>query len=208
MGGLKQREAGSRQIVIWSSKDLIHWSAPWVYAVDIGNAGCAWAPETIYDKSREAYLVFWASWVCGKQIIYGSYTKDFKHFSKSFPYVEYPYDVIDMTIVEADGKYYRFFKDEREKYIRIDYGLNLHGRFEEISSEILQGLVGVEGPIVYPLKETREWCLLVDQFANSGGYLPLRCESLKDCKFTVIPESEYNMGITKKRHGSVLLVEN
>lgn len=202
------RDAGSRKIVIWTSEDLIHWSAPWVYAVDIGNAGCAWAPEAIYDKHRGAYLVFWASCTGGKQIIYASYTKDFKHFTECFPYMEYPYDVIDATIVEADGKYYRFFKDEREKYIRIDCGTNLHGRFEEMKSETLRGLTGVEGPIVYPLKETGGWCLMIDQFAKGGGYRPLRCRSLEACDFSVIPKTEYDMGRSKKRHGSVLLVEH
>lgn len=208
-GGWNQaRENGSTQIVIWSSPDLIHWSAPWSHAVGIEGAGCAWAPETIYDKDKEAYLVFWASCVNHKQSIYCSYTKDFRHFTESGKYMEYPYDIIDATIVEVDGKYYRFYKDESEKYIRVECQRNLQGDFEENPNKVLKKLTGVEGAIVYPLKENGGWCLLVDQFAKGEGYLPLRCSNLETGDFSVIPTAEYDMGKTMKRHGSVLLVDH
>lgn len=201
------RSAGSTQLVIWTSEDMIHWSEPWTYPVGIPGAGCAWAPEAVYDRKRDAYLVFWASCVEEKQIIYSSYTRDFRHFTKSRKYMEYSYEVIDTTIVEADGKYYRFYKDETEKYIRVDCGTDLQGDFEEIQSETLKGMTGVEGAIVYPLKGG-DWCLLVDQFAIGGGYLPLRCKDLASGEFSVIPEEEYDMGKMLKRHGSVLQLDD
>ena len=201
------RNAGSTQIVVWTSGDLIQWSAPWSYSVGIEGAGCAWAPEAVYDRRREAYLVFWASCVNGKQIIYCSYTRDFRHFTESRKYMEFPYDVIDTTIVEVDGKYYRFYKDETEKYIRMDWGTDLQGRFEEIPSETLKKLTGVEGAVVYPLKGSRDWCLLVDRFAQGSGYLPLRCGNLASGEFSVISEMEYDMGKMRKRHGSVMLLD-
>lgn len=202
------QEAGSTRILIWSSRDLIHWTAPWHYSVNIAGAGCAWAPEAVYDKRREAYMVFWASSVNQKQCIYCSYTKDFRQFTESRRYMEYPYDVIDATVVEAEGKYYRFYKDETEKHIRMDCGTNLQGVFEEIPSEILKNLTGVEGAIVFPLKGRGEWCLLVDQFAKGGGYLPLRCKDLASGDFTFFSEEEYDMGKMLKRHGSVLQLDN
>lgn len=201
------RNAGSTQLVIWTSDDLIHWSEPWTYPVGIPGAGCAWAPEAVYDRKRDAYLIFWASCVEEKQIIYSSYTRDFREFTKSRKYMEYPYEVIDTTIAEVDGKYYRFYKDETEKYIRVDCGTDLQGDFEEIPSETLKGMTGVEGAIVYPLKNSGDWCLLVDQFAKGGGYLPLRCKDLASGEFSVIPKEEYDMGKMLKRHGSVLQLD-
>lgn len=52
---------GSTKIVIWCSKDLVHWSEPWTFETGVPGAGCAWAPEAVYDPEKEAYLVFWAS---------------------------------------------------------------------------------------------------------------------------------------------------
>lgn len=202
-GWEKARTAGSTQILVWSSCDMIHWSSPWGFSVGIPGAGCAWAPEAVYDRHRKAYLVFFASCVDQKQMIYGCYTRDFRQFTKSCRYMEFSFEVIDTTIVESDGKYYRFYKDETEKYIRMDCGTDLQGHFNEIRSESLQRIRGVEGAVVYPLKEGG-WCLLVDRFATGRGYLPLRCENLASGEFSVVPEREYDMGKTLKRHGSVL----
>lgn len=206
-GWEKAKKAGSTQLLIWTSPDLLHWSDPWGVPVGIKGAGCAWAPETVFDRRRGAYLVFWASCVEDKQKIYCSYTTDFRQFTESQIYMELPYDVIDTTIVESDGKYYRFYKDETEKYIRMDCGADLQGNFEEIRPESLRNLTGVEGAAVYPLRENGQWCLLVDQFAEGKGYLPLHCSSLAAGDFTVLPAEAYDMGKTRKRHGSVLQLD-
>lgn len=52
------RASGSKKIILWSSDDLICWSAPWCYEVPLDGAGSVWAPETCYDERRQAYLVF------------------------------------------------------------------------------------------------------------------------------------------------------
>ena len=36
--------AGSRDVVLWSSADLIDWSEPWSVTIAPEGAGCAWAP--------------------------------------------------------------------------------------------------------------------------------------------------------------------
>lgn len=214
VGWEEAQNAGSTRVVIWTSGDLVHWSAPWFFPVGIEGAGCAWAPETIYDKGRKAYMVFWASCVNDsvkgrkKQVIFCSYTRDFRNFSQCGRYMEFPYDVIDATIVQSGEKYFRFYKDETEKYIRMDVGTDLQGPFREIRSPFLKQLTGVEGAIVYPLKGRNEWCLLADQFAKGCGYLPLRCKNLEDGTFNFISGQEYDMGKTRKRHGSVLACFN
>ncbi len=38
---------GSTKIVIWCSKDLVHWSEPWTFETGVPGAGCAWAPEAV-----------------------------------------------------------------------------------------------------------------------------------------------------------------
>lgn len=203
---------GSRSIIVWESDDLVHWSSEWSVEVGVAEAGCVWAPEAIYDRERDAYLVFFASKVKlsgdteAKHRIYGTYTKDFRTFSDAEIYIERENDVIDTTIVQDGGVYYRFSKDETTKCIRMDCGEKLMGEFTPIASETLKGLLGVEGPAAFYARERQAWCLLVDQFAAQKGYLPLLSERLSDGAFEIMEEGSYDMGQIKKRHGSVASV--
>ncbi len=200
---------GSHDMIIWSSPDLIHWSDPWTYTVSLDNIGCVWAPEAIYDKQRDCYLVFWASMTYrpgqeGKQIIYQSQTKDFKTFTPPQIYIERPQHIIDTTIVEEDGIYYRFSKDESiKKCIKVDYGNDLLGPFTPVQSEILDNISGVEGPTCYKLQDGN-WCLLADRFLEHKGYFPILTKSIKSGNFVPLSEGEYDMGKLIKRHGSVI----
>ncbi|HIU76844.1 MAG TPA: glycoside hydrolase family 43 protein [Candidatus Pelethocola excrementipullorum] len=202
---------GSTQMIIWRSEDLIHWSEPWTYQVDVQGAGCVWAPETIYDPEEGAYLVFWASMVRepgdeeAKQRIYCSYTRDFKDFTPSKTYIERDHHVIDTTIIEENGTFYRFSKNETTKNIRMDCGKYLQGEFTEVAAENLNALEGVEGPAAFPIKE--EVCLMVDRFAEGLGYLPLLTSNLEKGDFQVLDSGSYDMGENQKRHGSVLVLE-
>ncbi len=174
------QDSGSKNLVVWESNDLIHWSDEILVEVGIPSAGCVWAPEAIYDKENKDFLVFWASKVKeetdteSKQRIYCSRTKDFKTYSNTEKYIERENHVIDTTIIEHNGMYYRFSKDETTKNIRIDRASQLTGLdFTDVHMPCVEGLLGVEGPIIYKFNDREEWCLLVDQFATGKGYLPL-----------------------------------
>jgi beta-xylosidase len=202
---------GSRDIIVWESTDLIHWSDARRVEVGIPEAGCVWAPEVIYDKAREDYLVFFASMVKeekdaeAKQRIYRVKTKDFKSFTKAEKYIERKEHVIDTTIIEENGIYYRISKDETSKNIIIDSGADLLGAtFTQLDCPALSAVMGVEGPIAFPMKKENQWCLLVDQFAAGKGYLPLVTDCLAEGHFRILEDSEYDMGVNQKRHGSVL----
>lgn len=202
---------GSRSIIVWESEDLIHWSNECKIDVGIEGAGCVWAPETIYDRQKDAYMVFWASNVKeaenseAKHNIYCSYTRDFKNFTKAEKYIERNNDVIDTTIIEKDGVFYRFSKDETEKNIQIDKGEILNSSsFTKVNAPIVESLHGVEGPAIFKFNDREEWCLMVDQYAAKAGYLPFVTSSLSDGTFRMLGQEEYNMGTNKKRHGSVL----
>lgn len=77
------------------------------------------APEACYDPEKDEYMVFWASVVSDdsyqKYRIYRSYTKDFKTFSAPELYIEEPNAVIDTTIIDHEGTYYRFTKNEAKQ---------------------------------------------------------------------------------------------
>src|ERR1044072_7222271 len=114
---------GSRDLLVWSSADLRGWDGAHRVEVMPEQAGCVWAPEAVYDPGREEYLVFWASTVYpdddprhespSYQRMYCATTKDFRTFGDSRVGVDKGSPVIDSTVVEDDGWFYRFTKDER-----------------------------------------------------------------------------------------------
>ncbi|ACT03726.1 glycoside hydrolase family 43 protein [Paenibacillus sp. JDR-2] len=201
---------GSRSIIIWESADLVNWSKERSVEMDLPDAGCVWAPETIFDEEAGEHLIFWASMTKEddlepKQIIYSSRTKDFISFTKPEKYIERGNHVIDTTIIREGSTYYRYSKDETTKCITVESSNSLAASsFRELHSPVLDGLFGVEGPEVFKFNDRNEWCLMVDQYATGKGYLPLITEDLSSGQFRILNPEEYNLGAAKKRHGSFL----
>ncbi|MCG7378634.1 glycoside hydrolase family 43 protein [Paenibacillus sp. ACRSA] len=206
---------GSKNIIVWESEDLVHWSSPRAVTVGVSDAGCVWAPEAIYDEATDEFLVFWASATRRgasdsseterKQKIYSSRTKDFRSFTPTELYIERENHIIDTTIIAHNGSYYRYTKDETTKNIRVEKGSSLDkDAFSPLSAPILEAIPGVEGPQIYKMNDRNEWCLIVDQFAKGDGYLPLLTSDLDSGDFRVVDKDAYDLGKTHKRHGGVI----
>ncbi|MDO5540337.1 MAG: family 43 glycosylhydrolase [Eubacteriales bacterium] len=201
---------GSRDLIVWESEDLVHWSKERSCRVGLQGAGCVWAPEAVYDEHKEAFFVFYSSRVKlpgeadSKQRIYGTYTDDFREFTEPFIYMERENHVIDTTIVYAQDCYYRFSKDETNSRILLEKGREINGAFEKVESKTLDEWKGVEGPECYLLPDNRTWCLIIDQFQEGKGYLPLLTQNLASGEFQVLSQEQYEFGKNKKRHGGVL----
>lgn len=203
------QDNGSRSIIVWESTDLVHWSKERSVEIDLPEAGCVWAPESIYDEETEEHLMFWASNVKQddkqtKQIIFSSRTKDFKTFSSPEIYIERNNHIIDTTIIKDGGIYYRYSKDETKKCITVEQSHSLSQSFNDINSTVLDSILWVEGPAIFKFNDRNEWCLLIDQFAAKKGYLPLVTDDLSSGNFRILNEDEYDLGLALKRHGSVL----
>ncbi|HIY56870.1 MAG TPA: family 43 glycosylhydrolase [Candidatus Tetragenococcus pullicola] len=196
---------GSHNIVVWQSQDLIYWSEPHFLDVGLEEAGNVWAPEAIYDKEKKAFLVFWASKTNGKQKMYAAYTKDFKSLGTPFLFMEKKGDVIDSTILEANGYYYRFTKDETTSFVIMERAQELTGVYERVTSDTLAAIEGVEGPEIYQVDE-HCWYLILDRFMQDLGYMILQTDDLGTQDFKILPETAYDFGQTKKRHGGVLAI--
>ncbi len=211
-GWAAAQNQGSRDLIVWESQDFIHWSRERACTVGLPEAGCVWAPEAVYDREKRAFLVFFASKVKnsgdeeGKHRIYAAYTKDFRGFSETFLYMERESHVIDTTILENDGKFFRVSKDETEKILILERADSLRGQFTRVESPVLDALKGVEGPEGYLLPDGKTWCLIADQFAAGKGYLPMVTEDLASGEFRILEPGQYDMGSTKKRHGGVLAI--
>lgn len=205
---------GSRDLIVWESTDLVHWSKERACRVGIAGAGCVWAPEAVYDEQREEFFVFFASMVKQekesgfRQRIYGTYTKDFREFTEPFLYMEQENHVIDMTIIHTKDGYCRFSKDETNSRILLEKGRKLNGPFEKVESGMLDALEGVEGPECYLLPDDRTWCLIVDRFREGKGYLPMLTEDPASGEFQILAEEQYEFGKNRKRHGGVLRLKD
>ena len=206
---------GSRSLLVWESEDLINWSEERLIEVGIPEAGCVWAPEAVFCKEKDMWLVFFASNVKEpgdkepKQRIYGAFTKDFKEFTETFKYIDGETALIDTNIVWDNGWYYRFTKDETNKIIILERSKNLIGDdYERIHSETLDNFFGLEGPEAYYLDDKQMWCLIADHYHGNHGYTPFLSKDLSSGDFTKVPVEDYDLGNRKKRHGGVIKIQD
>ena len=229
--------SGSHGIVVWESDDLVNWSEPWIAEIAPENAGCTWAPEFIYDETTGEYVVYWSATSIEldengevaqeyeNHTIYYAKTRDFRTFTDAQVYHSggkmedgTPIKVIDSTMIENDGTYYRYTKNEMNGTIMVDKSDAILGTFTEIDSDTLSSDVpatvgAVEGPIIFKMNEKTEdgkdqWCLMVDRFARGQGYYPLITTDLDSGEFTMLSDDEFSMptDVHKYRHGYVMPV--
>lgn len=203
--------SGSKSIMVWESADLVNWSDQRMVTVADKNAGCTWAPESIYDNEKGEYMVFWASKVSGDnyatQRIYRSYTKDFKHFSEPEIYIENDgVSNIDTTFIIDNDTYYRFTKNESKSSVTMMQSNSLSGEFTDISTYTINGasgntVTGYEGPTAYKLNGEDKWCLLLDYYSKSQGYKPFITDDISVGNFTSAADFSFD---TTYRHGTVM----
>ncbi len=201
---------GSRYIRIWESDDLINWSEERLILIAPENAACMWAPETTYDKTTGEYVVYWATGLKGgdgKKIWYAK-TRDFYTFTEPQIYKDTDAGTtfIDTSMIEYQGTFYRFTKNENELSILLETSDAVLGDFSLVKTRIA-GETGVEGPAIYKINGEEKWVLYMDGYTgkNSGvGYFPLIANSLEDLKtanFVRMEKGTYKMPEGAK-HGS------
>lgn len=199
---------GSRDLVFWESKDLIHWSEPWSVTLAPEVSGCAWAPEAVWDEEEQSFLIFFACMTpydgVTKQRIHAAHTLDFHAFSPVFLYIERPGHIIDTTIVHHEGMYYRF---SAAAGIQGDYGPRLTGEFHPLDMPVLKGLRGMEGPECYQLPDGR-WCLIADWIGRNAGYQAIVIDDMAAGKARLLEPDEFDFGGLLKRHGGVVAISD
>ncbi len=207
---------GSKSLVMWESEDLVHWSQSKLVEMVDEHYGCAWAPDIIYDKLADDYVIHWSSSHCsnnyGFMAIYYSRTKDFKTFSR--PEMLCRKDtsgIIDSAIYEEDGFYYRFIKSEKDpSTITLEKGSALIGTYERLEAfdeemaKLEQGMY--EAPTAFKLPDGK-WCMMIDYYGVPGegqGYVPFVCEDIKEGRF-VRSDKDFSFPYGYK-HGTVLTI--
>jgi len=215
---------GSRNIVIWESDDLVHWSEERLVDISPRNAECMWAPEAYYDDTTGEYIVYWSASVKGgngKKIYYAR-TRDFYTFSqpKIFKYVERnsqslknsngkiesSLTYIDTTVLRVNDRFYRFTKREIDQSILMEVSDELLGSYSVVE-DIIGGEKGVEGPSVFQLIDQEKWIMMVDGYTGKG-YFPMIADGVSELEkghFLRLPQIQYQMP-KGARHGSFMTI--
>jgi len=148
-----------------SSPDLVNWSGQQNIPVMEKFEGTrnTWAPELFYDRREKIFYIFWASTIPGafpefptseseRGLNHRQYyvtTRDFKTFSETKLFFDPGFSVIDGAILEKDGLYYLFVKNENsapaEKNIRVTSHTEPYDFPTEVSAPIT-GDYWAEGP--------------------------------------------------------------
>ena len=178
-----------------TSKDLITWSAQQYIPVMAHEpeARNAWAPELFYDAASGQYLIFWATTIPGRftetvgqgdgennHRMYYTATKDFATFSETKLFYDPGFNVIDATIVHADGRYVMFLKNEtlqpEEKNLRMATAERAEGPWSPASPKIT-GDYWAEGPSAVFWKG--HWYVYFDKYRDHR-YGAVRSADLAD----------------------------
>ncbi|MER7641288.1 family 43 glycosylhydrolase [Streptomyces sp. NPDC126522] len=213
---------GSRSVMIWESTDLVHWTDQRLVEVAPDNAGNAWAPEAHWDEARGEYVLYWASKLYAdddpdhtasthNRMMYAT-TKNFRTFSTPKVWNDPGYSVIDSTVQQHNGTYYRYTKDERDpasdspgsKFITGEKSTSLTSpSYDPVSECIGSGTIQHgEGPTVFKSNTEEKWYLFVDEY-GLRGYVPFETTDLDSGEWT--PSTDHRLP-PSPRHGTVLPV--
>lgn len=212
---------GSRYLEVWESSDLVTWSDQRHVLVSPETAGNTWAPEAYYDADISAYIVFWASELYDEsdtnhtgssyhRVLYAT-TTDFVTFGDPVIWEDTGVSRIDSTVIDVDGLYYRFTKDEGSVTGCTDI-------IQESSADLLAtnwttvatcigknaGTSNVEGPTVIKSNpgdvNGDKYYLFVDEYSGRH-YLPLETADIANPDWQL--SSSYSLP-DSPRHGTVL----
>ncbi|WP_141503110.1 immunoglobulin-like domain-containing protein [Paenibacillus luteus] len=206
----------SKNLLIYDSEDLVHWTNGRSVSFAPGNSTDAWAPEAYYDSAKNNYVVIWSSKVPGTPVsgehrTYYRTTTDFVNFSAPKLFLDPGHNVIDPTVIEDAGKFYTYYKDERDnstgaptgKGIKMAVsGNGLIGTYDTASYPNAVILPEAEGPTVIKSFTENIWYLYADEY-NKGTYAGYSATELASGAWTKLSAGDYQLP-TDIRHGSIM----
>ncbi len=197
-------------LISWKSADLVNWTDETV--IDIRAFGGrfatttrAWAPQAVFDKSENKYMVYWAHTDAENDsaAMYYAYTTDFKALSK--PHLLYErrgIQTIDADIIynEKNKKYYMYFKHDEDQKIAYVTSDCLTGPYRDEPETVSLAETGVEGSCMYNINGTDTWVLIMDEYGKNR-YFAQQTTDFEN--FKALKKEDYSMDISP-RHGYII----
>ncbi len=208
---------GSRSLVVARSDDLVRWSPPWLAEVAPPEAGMAWAPEAFWDAGAGHFVVHWSSTLYDPEdsahagesysrVLWAT-TTDFVTFSPPRVLLDTGRTTIDTTMIEHDGRVFRFHKDNSPGGRELYMDVVAHATSDD--ARVLAEHIGadryghVEGPLVFRANDAEQWYLFVDQYGDAGqGYRPFVTDDLASGRWEPV-EGSFDLP-DRTKHGVVL----
>lgn len=223
-------------LILMKSNDLLHWQHtaidfptrfPNLKGFDRDNLHAVWAPQIIWDESKEKYMIYYSigrhDWSYPTEdpdfdqpwfkLFYSYVNDDFTDITEPQLLFDFGTAAIDGDIVydRANHQYLLFFKDEGRSVMNGDFrtrnGImratspSLTGPYKiEWRHVHVENQYPVEGSSVFPLIGSDEYILMYDCY--SKGYYQF-CKS-KDLKNFTFVQNTKTHGDFTPRHGSVI----
>lgn len=213
----------NRGLVLMKSKDLIHWTHNRVridrlFPERFGEIGCAWAPQTIWDRKAGRLMVYFTirQTAGGRTKLYYSYAdKDFTTLETEprllFEYPNEKVQVLDADICPMpDGRYFMsYVAQESPGGIKYMVSKDIH-HFDDYHAEQIDSEDGAcEAPNVWKRIGEKKWVLMYDIFSiNPHNFGFVETTDFKTFK----PLGRFNEGVMKAtnfvspKHGSVIQI--
>lgn len=202
-----------------NSKDGLKWKNQRFVIVKDSLRGYdfanVWAPEFFYEN--DTVYIIWSSTLKKDYIppkeagkwwtahydhrFFYTKTTDFKTFAPTQKFWDPGFNAIDAAIINIDGIYYNFFKDERKtaKNIVLASSDKLFGPYESpqnITYKLTEGAI--------PLKTDTALVLYYDFYHEYNGYRYITSADLQSWSAETLPEKDGFSDIF--RHGSIVRI--
>ena len=214
--GPRDDDGVQRSCIYAVSDDLLSWQTRQLPLMQsVPEARNVWAPEWFYDAPNEEYLLIWSSsfgdvgWKESR--LWSCRTRDWQQFSPPRVHFEPPYSVIDGTLIERDGTYYLFHKEEEfgahkgeRRAIRLATAPSPDGPWTITGGSHDGAIVPTitEGPALLPDPQGTGWLLLYD-FCATDDYGISHSTDLRHWSELPPDQIAFPLGA---RHGSVFAV--
>ncbi|HEX2921645.1 MAG TPA: glycoside hydrolase family 43 protein [Bacteroidales bacterium] len=200
----------NRALVLMKSYDLIHWTHSDIRVdkafPELGDIGCSWAPETIYDKKKGKMMIYFTIRVGnGDTHMYYSYTDDAFTKLETKPEILFEGAGIDGDITLVNNKYQMFYVSDAKIMHAVSDKIN--GGYVAEERRIDPEKVNTEAPNVFRRLGTDKWVLMYDVYGarpNKMGF----SETTDFVNFTDI--GHVNEGVMKAtnfsgpKHGAII----
>ncbi|KAI3611893.1 endo--beta-xylanase [Moniliophthora roreri] len=197
-------ENGSKSLVVWESSDLKNWSAARLAQISPSNAGMTWAPDAIWDPSRNQYLVFWTCNLKGDGwYIMKSYTSDFKTFSAAEKFLTGAGMDATIALDKSTNTFYRISKNGPGELIEEASATSLNGPWKVVSQQIgLNTIPKGEGPLIFQDNASpSKWHVFIDDYTRGRGYAPFETTNIAGGKWAASTGFSLPPG---NRHGYII----
>lgn len=204
----------NNSFVIWDSEDLIHWKNERI--IDFSKmkgfeqTDRAWAPEVLFDKIRNEYMIYWShhrSNYNERTVIWYAYTKNFESFTTKPAILFAPksnMDAIDADIIENNGTFYLYYKDEFKKTICFAESSCLSGPYKEPENNIISVTDrNVEGNFIYKAIKSNDYIMIMDKYVDKGYFVQKTQDMIN---FKKVDDKLFSLNHLNPRHGSVIYI--